>query len=182
MIAEVWNGTVRMQRKERSDKFPPEVLEKVKKFYLDEKNSCILPGKKDMKSQKTKKGRIKVSKQLLLSTIPEAYFNFVEENRKILSLDMFQRLRPPNVVPAGSAGTHKTCCCIGCENPKLMITTSNIWQVEGIKALTPDSKKITPNDISTELVCSIPTEACYLSSCKQCKEKKKDLENKIRAI
>ena len=182
MVTEVRNGTVRLQRKERSDKLPPEVLEQVKKFYLNEKNSCILPGKKDMKSVKTKEGRIKVSKQLLLSTIPEAYLKFVEEHGKILSLDMFRKLRPPNVVLAGSAGTHTICCCIGCENPKLMITTSNIWQLEGIKALTPNSDKVTPKEISKELVCSIPTEACYLSSCEQCKDKKKDLQSRLKAI
>ena len=46
LITEVRNGTVRLERKERSDKITPETIEKVQKFYLDEKNSRILPGKK----------------------------------------------------------------------------------------------------------------------------------------
>ena len=173
---------MRLERKERSDKITPETIEKVQKFYLDEKNSRILPGKKDMISVKTKDGRVKLTKQLLLSTIPEAYYQFVEENGKILSLDSFRKLRPPNVVLVGSAGTHTICCCISCENPQLMITTSNICQVEGINALTQDGEKLSAENIIKQLVCSDPTDGCYLSSCEACHDKREDFERKLSEI
>ena len=44
LVAEARSGTVRLERKERSDKLAPEVAAKVKAFYKDEKNSKILPG------------------------------------------------------------------------------------------------------------------------------------------
>ena len=178
-MTSVRDGTVRVNRKERSDKCNPETIQKVTQFYLDEKNSKILPGKKDWVSVKTSNGRVKMRKQFLLSTIGEAHLQFVEENGNIISKDMFRKLRPPNVVLVGSAGTHQICTCVLCENPKLMLTTSNIGH-DSIMSLIPDSEKLEPGAFVQQLVCENPTEECYLSECEQCKEKFESLKNKMK--
>ena len=116
-VNNVRNRDVHIKRIERSDKTPYELVQKVEKFYLEGKNSRILPGIKDVISVKTKEGRTKLRKHLLLSTNSKAYQQFREENDDILSEDMFRKLRPPNVVLMGGSGTHKICCCIHCENP-----------------------------------------------------------------
>ena len=107
LVTSVRDGTVRVDRKERSDKCSPETIQKVTQFYLDEKNSKILPGKKDWVSVKTSNGRVKMRKRFLLSNIGESHLQFVEENGNIISKDMFRKLRPPNVVPTLSGALIK---------------------------------------------------------------------------
>ena len=147
LVNDVRNGDVHIERIERSDKTPQELVQKVEKFYLDGKNSRILPGIKDVISVKTKEGRTKLRKHLLLSTISEAYQQFREGNDDILSEDMFRKLRPPNVVLMGGSGTHKICSCIHCENPNLMITTSILAKLESFQCLSKDSKQVTPKSL-----------------------------------
>ena len=91
LVNDVRRGDVHIERIERSDKTPQELVQKVEKFYLDGKNSRILPGIKDVISVKTKKGRTKLRKHLLLSTISEAYKQFGEENNDILSEEMLRK-------------------------------------------------------------------------------------------
>ena len=59
LVNDVRKGDVHIERIERSDKTPQELVQKVEKFYLDGKNSRILPGIKDVISVKTKEGRTK---------------------------------------------------------------------------------------------------------------------------
>ena len=117
-----------------------------------------------------------------MSTISKAYQQFREENYDILSEDMFRKLRPPNVVLMGGSGTHKICCCIHCENPNLMITTSILAKLESFQCLSKDSKQVTPKSLVQLLVCPDPDEECYLSNCDKCSHQKEDLENKISII
>ena len=118
------NGGTELRRKQRQDKICPEKEAEIREFYLDEKNSKILAGIKDVVSVKTPDGRVKERKQLLLSTIAEAHEQFVAESGSMISLETFRRLRPKNVVLVGTLETHTICCCILCKNPKLLITTS----------------------------------------------------------
>ena len=124
MVTAVRNGTAKIQRKERQHTISQEVKTQIREYYLDEKNSKILPGIKDTVSVKTPDGRIKQRKQLLLSTIENAYKQFIEDTGTTVSLESFRKLRPKNVVLITSAGVHSICCCVLCENPKLIISTS----------------------------------------------------------
>ena len=124
MVTAVRNGAAKIQRKERQHTISQEVKTQIREYYLDEKNSKILPGIKDTVSVKTPDGRIKQRKQLLLSTIENAYKQFIEDTGTTVSLESFRKLRPKNVVLITSAGVHSICCCVLCENPKLIISTS----------------------------------------------------------
>ena len=130
LVLEVRNGGAKVQRKQRNDKLSPETLSQIKEFYLDSKNSKILPGIKDVVSVKTPDGRVKERKQLLLSSISEAHEQFVAETGSTISLETFRRHRPKNVVLVGTSGTHTICCCVLCENPKLLITTSILGKID----------------------------------------------------
>ena len=182
LITEVRSGTVQLERKERSDKLAPGVAAKVIAFYKDEKNSKILPGIKDVKSVKTDEGRVTMRKLFLLSTIEEAYHQFVEENGRIIGKEMFRKLRPPNVVLVGDAGTHKICCCVLCENPRYMVTNSSIGHLDSVRALIPDSEPFTPDSFVKHMMCENPEEECFLSQCDQCKEKCKIFEQKLKDV
>ena len=182
LVAEARSGTVQLVRKERSDKVDPEVAAKVKAFYKDEKNSKILPGIRDVKSVKTDEGRVTMRKQFLLSTIEEAYLQFIEENGRIISKEMFRKLRPPNVVLVGDAGTHKICMCILCENPKYLLTNSSIGHLDSVRALIPDTEPFTADSFVKQLMCESPEEECFLSECDQCKERCKILQQKLKDV
>ena len=124
IVTAVRNGTATVQRKEREQKIDTEVKKQIREYYLNEKNSKILPGMNDVVSVKTPEGRVKERKQLLLSTISTAHKQFIEDTGTTVSLDTFRRLRPKNVVLVTSAGVHTICCCVLCENPRLIISTS----------------------------------------------------------
>ena len=138
-VSAVRNGDVTTARKERKDKISDEVKEEIRKFYKDESNSKILPGIKDIMSVKTPDGRIKVRKQLLLSSISSAHEKFVAETGLDVSLEIFRQYRPENVVLVGASGTHSICCCSSCENPKLIISTSVLGMNSLMQFIYPHS-------------------------------------------
>ena len=125
----VRNGTAKIERQERQHKFSQELKTQIREYYLDEKNSKILPGMKDVVSVKTPDGRIKERKQLLLSTIEDAHKQFIKDTGISVSLETFRSLRPKNVVLVNSAGVHSICCCLLCENPKLILSTSILGKI-----------------------------------------------------
>lgn len=92
----------------------------VKKLYCLELISFHLPGKKDYVKIKIDGVATQIQKQVMIMTLAEAYKEFLKmfPDRQI-SLSKFTKLRPKNVVLMREALLN-LCCCIYCENMKLL--------------------------------------------------------------
>ena len=99
-----------------------------------------LPGQKDTKSVKTGTKREGMRKLLLQSCLHQAHQKFLKEypGSKVC-YSKFCSLRPPNVVLQGSAGSHVTCVCLHCSNPRLLIETSVLSKLDCFKYLVDEN-------------------------------------------
>ena len=97
---------------------------------------------KDTVSVKTDDGRKTLRKLLLKSTVHKAHQDFLKEfpDSKV-SYSKFRSLRPKNVVLQGSSGSHITCVCVKCENPRLMVETSVLGQLDCFRTLIDETGK-----------------------------------------
>ena len=130
-------GRETCERKERSDRLDEDTVKNIETFFQDPKNVKHLPGAKDTLSVKNSAGKRESQRKLLLpSTLYHAHQKFLKDypNSKVC-YSKFSQLRPRNVVLPGSAGTHITCVCLHCDNPRLMVDTSVLGQLEIFKFL-----------------------------------------------
>ena len=83
----------------------------VKKFYLDDENSHMMPGMKDFVSvEKDDGSREHVQKKLIPCNLSELYVNFKAQHSTVkIRLSKFSQLRPRNCILAGASGTHTVC-------------------------------------------------------------------------
>lgn len=102
-------------------KLSVETEDLVRKFYLREDVSRVMPGKKDFISVKLNDGkRSHIQKQLLLCNIDELYQKFKNEYPDIkVGLTKFFTFRPKQCILAGDPGTHLVCVCTYHQNVKL---------------------------------------------------------------
>lgn len=94
------------------------------KFYEDDDNSQICPGKKECVSLGHK---VYKQKRLILYSLNELFISFKQKcpNLKICR-SSFCSLRPKWCVLPGSAGTHNVCVCKYHQNVKLMLAGSKL--------------------------------------------------------
>lgn len=109
-------------REVASNKIPNTTIDAVVKFYEDDNNSNILPGRKDVVSIKKGNTREKVQKRLILydmRKLHEKFKTFYPD--MIISCSSFCKLRPQNMVLPGASGTHVQCVCTIHQNIILML-------------------------------------------------------------
>ena len=167
---------------------PDDIILKVKQFYESDDISRQMPGKKDSVSMLVSGVKQQVQKRLILLTQYEAFLRFKEKYPELkLGFSKFAEARPKNVVLPGSAGTHNVCVCTYHQNPKLMISNSQIGSKKEFKSIVGDAEgdcycdEIKYQHLVAKLICTPPREECWLNLCKQCEETSV-LEDKLTSI
>ena len=103
-------------RKPREDQIPQETVNKAKEFYEQDDISRILPGKRDVVTVKTDKGKEKFQKRHLYMSLRETHSIFLEENPEVhIGLTKFSLLRPAHV-KFSSQTLANVCTCIYHQN------------------------------------------------------------------
>lgn len=136
------------------------------KFYEDDENSRIMPGKKDFVSVKGLDGkRHHHQKRLVLCNLKELYQQFKSSNPSTdVGFSKFAELRPAHCVLAGASGTHCVCVCTYHENVKLMLDGANIPALT--KNTSPHLQKY--EDCLQMTMCEKPEPTCHLGECTEC--------------
>lgn len=150
---------------ESARKLPEDTIKKVLDFYVNDSNSRIMPGKKDVVSVKGDEGRCLIQKRLLLMDLRGLYLTYKESHSDFpLSFSKFAQLRPKYCVLAGSSGTHSMCVCTIHQNCKLLLDAVHI------EKLTQDSQNPIKGykDCLKEITCVNPNEQCNLGECNRC--------------
>lgn len=86
----------------------------IRKFYEDDLNSRLMPGKKNFISVKKLDGtREKEQKRLILCNLSELYASFATRHENVkFGFSKFAQLRPKYCVLAKATGTHNVCVCV----------------------------------------------------------------------
>lgn len=152
----------------------PETEKKIKDFYTSDENSRVMPSTKDTVSMKVNGLKQKVQKRLLLLSLKELYHMFKQENPNVsVGFSTFAKNRPKNCILPGQSGTHSVCVCTIHQNVKTMLDAIDL------KTLTANEKiKLTDyKDCLKQMVCSSPTEKCFLNECQKCPSAETFTEN-----
>jgi len=163
------NGFQTCPEKRFGKSLSEEIVKKIKEFYQSDDISRMLPGKKDCVSMKVEGIKQRVQKRLILCSLKECFICYQEKYRDDkVGFSKFCELRPKNVVLPGAAGTHNVCVCTYHQNVKLMIEAAGLNKENPFSFDGPD---ITYKNYITLLLCSNPTNSCYLNECSSCKDK-----------
>lgn len=139
-------------------RIPQETVDLVVKYYLNESNTYICPGKKEYVSKLDENGtKIQVQKRLLLFTVHDLWLNFKLEYQDKFDLpkfSFFAELRPEECIVAGKPGSHVICVCEQHENIKLKLYA---WR-----------KDLHYRDLIDVAVCSSNNSKCMLHLCNKC--------------
>ena len=147
-------------------------IQKVKEFYLSDDISLQLPGKKDCVSKVIDGENVLLQKKILLMPIVEAYNLFKKENEHIkIGKSKFFQLRPPNVFSVTDKD-HIKCCCIYCENYKLLIQS-----IQNTLPKLPSYK-----DTISSAICILDSEDCHLGTCITCQNVETVVHNLFQNI
>lgn len=154
------NTTLKSGRKLSED-----TAKKINDFYVNDANSRVMPGIKDVISVKSDEGRCLMQKRLLLMDLRGLYIAYNENHAESpVSFSKFAELRPKQCVLAGSSGTHSVCVCTIHQNCKLLLDAINVTQLtENTQKSINDYK-----DCLKEITCNNPEEKCYLGECNKC--------------
>ena len=138
-------------------------FEEVKKFYLSDDISRVMPGMKNFVSVRGADGkRVHQPKRLLMCNLREAYREFKERNPGLkVGFSKFAQLRPAECVLAGASGTHSVCVCKIHQNVKLMMVGSRLEHITGgeIKHY---------RHCLAKMQCFPPSLECFLGKCTVC--------------
>lgn len=126
----------------------------IKKFFLSDQVSKMLPGKKDY----VKKGQVKIQRRLLNDTLANLYTMFKEQTNINVSYTTFTRSRP-FWVQKPTKCDRETCACSKHENIELLV-----------KALGSEKLIVfsSAHELLKSLVCSTSDENCMFGRCKKC--------------
>ena len=182
LVNEVKKDKVQFERKQRSDKFGPDLQKMVSDFMLDEKNSRIGAGMQECVSVRNEDGdRVPLQKHYLSTTLETAYLNFKAEFPHIkIGLSKFKQFRPKNVIKySDQEGGAQKCCCQMHENGSLLLDSTFIGELKEFKEvlnLNPDDK-VTLNAVLKAFVCADTddNESCWMNSCGDCLDRKESL-------
>lgn len=134
------------------------IKETVRRFYEDDENSSLSPGKRDTITRK----KIKKQKRYLTYSLKYLHKKFCEGNDFVLSYYLFCKLRPFWVL-IPNFSDRDTCMCIRHENMRLV--TESLKRLEIVACMNPDEL------IKREMFCENPTADCYLRTCELCADK-----------
>jgi hypothetical protein len=146
-----------MESRDKSTKLriSQERRDNVIQFYQTDEVSRIMPGKKDIVSILTDKGRVHMQKRLVLCNLKELYQKWKQEHpSEQFGFSTFAALRPKWCVLAGVSGTHTVCVCTYHQNPKLKVQTIDT--------------KLSCSKLMEVAVCSIERKECMLHECTDC--------------
>ena len=130
-----------------------------------------MPGKKDFVNVKINGKKTKIQKRQIYSTIYETYLEFEEKNPDLkIGFSKFAELRQKHIVLPGASGIHNVCVCTYHQNPKLMIANSEINKCSEFKILGGEgfTGEIKYSHLLTHLMCTPPTDKCWLGECDLC--------------
>lgn len=131
----------------------------VKKFYDLEMISRHLPGKKDYVTVKTDGASNQIQKQVMLMTLAEAHLEFKKMfPERSISFSKFAKLRPRNIVLMKDTPPN-SCCCIYCENMKLLFDAIKPYLPAQINSLS---------SLVSSVVCGIENFLCMRGKCSSC--------------
>ena len=135
--------------------------------------SRIMPGKADCLTVWKNRHKEKHQKRLMLYNVPETFQHFKNDYPDLkIGLTRFRQAKPKFVKAPGSAGSHKVCVCILCENPKLML--NSIKHLEGVKQNC--------SEIIQEIRCNSNSDTCSSMTCETCLLNLRDLQMKMVEI
>ena len=145
------------------NQLPHSTIAAVNDFYLDEKISRQMPGRKDTISVKQPSGtRVKLRKHLLSYTTSDAYEIFKTEHPEIkIGLSKFKELRPANCIPT-SRHDQIVCACKYCENAEL---TLSALRLAGVCSIDMPS---TIHQLLKLTTCDMENEQCVKRECSSC--------------
>ena len=110
------------ENKKKKSHISDEEIQKVRNFYMSDQVSLQLPGKKDSIVENINGTKVHLQKKVLLMSIKEAHSLFIKDNSSVkIGKSKFAELRPGNVFPI-TGKDHIVCCCMYCENYKLLIS------------------------------------------------------------
>ena len=134
----------------------PEVEMAVKKFYVDDANSRVIPGERNAIMAKDINGEKKrISKRLIYTSLKELFAEFVAINPDMkIGITKFSQLRPKYCAWPGPNGHHVTCVCVLHENFRVL------RQVTGSTAKT--------GDFINQYLGRDATSDCHLGFCSDC--------------
>lgn len=144
---------------------PDETVEKVKQFYVNDSNSRIMSGKKEVVSLKSDGKKTIEQKRLVLYNLKELHAKYKEENiDHPVGFSKFCQLRPKYCVLAGACGTHSVCVCVTHQNCKLMLDAINVaYLTKNLEEPIKDYK-----DCLKAIMCQKPKPECHLNNCVSC--------------
>lgn len=153
-------GVLPELKKNRGNKLSDEVVTDVIKFYEEDENSRLCPGKKECVSLGNK---VYKQKRLIMYSLNELFVSFKQKypNHKV-GRSAFCSLRPKWCVLPGAAGTHTVCVCKYHQNVKLMVSGAKL--------------NIDYKDLIDLLVCDSQNSDCMLNNCQDCPGKEFLLE------
>lgn len=145
-------------------RLPEIVIQQIKNFYVSDKWSRLMPGKKDYISVVKYGKRQQLQKRLLLADLKELYHECKSQFPDMkISLSKFSKLRPPECITVGTSGTHNVCVCKIHQNLHLKFVGINFAFEEMGAAL-----KYSVQNVRDGMMCSNRTSSCYLLNCKKC--------------
>lgn len=149
-------------RATRSDALDDDTKALVNRFYISDKISRTLPGRKDVKSVKLPNGkREKRQKMLLMYSTADSNDLFKEEYPDIkIGLTKFRELRPEHVVLM-TTNDQIVCACKQCENTQLIFNA-----IKGTSVLPLDYSSL--HQLLKATVCRLNNESCCLRECAEC--------------
>lgn len=133
------------------------MLDKLVKFFEDDRVSRMLPGKKDA----IKKGSLKKQRRVLLDTVDNLHKQFQTENNVKISRSSFYRARP-FWVTFPKMSDRETCACIKHSNMEMLVRS-----LKNANAI----KERTPKELLKSVTCSSDNESCMMGRCQICKYK-----------
>ena len=173
------------ERKRRKDKIPSEVEQMVKTFLLREDVSRTLPGARNFVIVRRHGTKLYLTKHHLLSKLSQAFDQFKLENESVkLGFSKFCEFRPVNcILTYNSSGLHQVCSCVLCENPRLMILTSNIGECPEFHSLVSHCDgRLTELDIVNQITCDEESDTCFLGRCTSCEELAEEMADSMAQI
>ena len=174
------------ERKPHGGRIKEEVREMVQDFFFREDISWTMPGVKDTVSVKVDGVKTPLQKHILHYKMKDCYKKFIEENPNVkIGLEKFRQFRPPQVRFAGCSGSLLVCQCVACRNPELMVNTSYLHDDDTFthELLGPEHQgHITIDDLVKLIICTNPTEDCYMDQCDECIYKRTDLKDQLLQI
>lgn len=157
----------------RGKNLSPEIEKKINLFYNSDDISRVMPSTKETVTMKVDGVKRKVQKRLLLLSLKELFRSFKEENPTTnVGFSTFAKHRPKNCILPGQSGTHSVCVCTIHQNVKTMLDAIDLSNLTSDEEIKLSNYK----DCLRQLVCSCPTEKCFLNECEKCPSSEKFCE------